>query len=139
MKIEFVDIDELLAGYDHKPRYKDADTVDMYVVDGMAHVRVYRGSDTHDVDGITWWTTDKKLALGTYYQGVLLERVISIPVIGNVIANPSGYVIGNKDGLPDVPQGYSYGVDNNIDVTNVRHFNISINKSALNLITKEEY
>lgn len=139
MKFVFVDIDELLAKENDQPRYVERNEVDVYIADGMAHVRVYRGSNTHSIEGITWWTTDKRIALGTFYDGVLLERVISIPVVGNTMMSPYEYVVGGRGDLPDIPSEYSYGIEGCLDIDSKTHFNISINKSALNLITKEEY
>lgn len=135
MTHELLDIDALLNEFDNLPQHDECDDVDMTIEDTYAYVRMYRGSDTTDVQGISWWTTDKKLAMGTYYNGVLMERTIRIPIDGTVLRNACGYVLGHRGGQPIVGRNYSYGTDNDVDVRMVQHFNISIHEYALQFMT----
>ena len=123
-------LEDIEMEFNHAPIHAGVDTMDMHIAGGAMCVRMYRGTNTHDVDGVTWWTTDKAVAMGTYYQGVLLERVFTLPIEGHMLVNPSGYLLGNKHTA--MPSDYAYGISDCVDVRSPKHFYMSICVDALN-------
>lgn len=119
------------------------------VVDGWYVVDIYRGSDTTDVTGISWWTTDynqAKIYAETYKEkGLIMHRTIKLPVCfdGVTLYNPSPYLVGGRGGsgaidtTKDVDmERYYYGIDMDIRVDKVEHFVISIHDSILKNISR---
>src|SRR5437764_11570945 len=70
------------------------------VVDGWYVVDVYRGSDSTNVDGISWWTTDyctAKVYAGAYGdKAIIMHRTIKLLVVEGTVCGPNDYLLGGR-------------------------------------------
>jgi hypothetical protein len=120
-------------------------------VDGMLwyEVDMYRGSDTTDIQGVSWWTTDyctaKVYAGGYGDMGIIMHRTVRLLVTEAILVSPCPYLIGGRGThITDVEnhvdstdlEHYYYGLSyGSMGLHDVPHFDISIHSTILEHIS----
>lgn len=106
---------------------------------------IYRGTDTEQLNTISWWTTDireaRMYALNCGPSSFILERTIRLPLNEGYVCNPHAYLLGGKASRHSVRnldlKDYLWGldIDRPMKATELEHFYMSIHKEVLELIS----
>jgi hypothetical protein len=141
-------LDEMDLMLDNKPVHVDGPVG--RVVDGYYVVDIYRGSDTTNVEGISWWTTQYSTACiyadAHGDKGFIMHRTIQLPVMKGHICSPNDYLLGGRKATREMFNTvdstdlthYYYGLCyGDISLHSVPHFDISIHHTLLEGLTIE--
>jgi hypothetical protein len=118
----------------------------IYSIDseGWVVVDIMRGSDTDDIQGVSWWTTSYSMALtfANVHDGFIMHRRIRIPVQDGFLVSPNKYLTGGRPQAKGNSAGqvcidtndYYYGInelDLKVEELDTWNFCISIHESML--------
>lgn len=124
----------------------------IYTVESKQYVTIdiFRGSDSDNIEGISWWTTAYSTALiyANMHNGFIQHRRITIPVEHGFLVNPNQYLLGGRPQAKGNAAGqvsadiehYYYGIDElNMKISDLDywHFRISIHETLLNAMSYE--
>jgi hypothetical protein len=126
-------------------------TEPVYTVDseGWYVFDIFRGSDTDNLEGISWFSTSYATALvyANNTNGFIQHRRIRIPAENGFLVNPNDYLLGGRSRARGYKAGqvdtdidtYYYGLSEDIYVEEEInwHFDMSIHESMLKAMSYE--